>query len=243
MELTKHEYEQILFVVEELAVKQMIMDLEQYRREVLNVFSNILGYSQSLFWVTDENQKLANPVTFNVDMQALHDYQQYFYQFDYLQPENLKRKSSVQSIKSVVPFAQYLTTDYYHLFMKKNRLLDQMAIYLEYQGELIGVIGLVRNADEETFNPRDFIKLNFLVKQVESGFNMQRLLTANRSDPSLLTEREREIVDLLVRGLKNIEIAEQLYISENTVKKHLQNLYRKFDTSSRTELLFRLRGM
>ncbi|WP_081457700.1 response regulator transcription factor [Alkalihalophilus pseudofirmus] len=72
---------------------------------------------------------------------------------------------------------------------------------------------------------------------------MQRLLTANRSEPSLLTEREREIVDLLVQGLRNNEIAKQLYISENTVKKHLQNLYRKFDTSSRTELLFRLRGI
>ncbi|WP_460013892.1 response regulator transcription factor [Lysinibacillus sp. CTST325] len=37
-------------------------------------------------------------------------------------------------------------------------------------------------------------------------------------------------------GLKNAEIASYLYVSENTVKKHLQNLYRKFQVTSRTQL-------
>lgn len=39
----------------------------------------------------------------------------------------------------------------------------------------------------------------------------------------LLGERERQVLELVVEGLTNAEIATQLYLSENTVKKYLRN--------------------
>lgn len=52
---------------------------------------------------------------------------------------------------------------------------------------------------------------------------------------SLLTQREREILDLIGSGLRNGEIAEQLSISEATVKTHINNLFAKADLHSRAE--------
>lgn len=56
-----------------------------------------------------------------------------------------------------------------------------------------------------------------------------------RSDQGELTEREREILRLMAGGAANKEIAAQLFISENTVKTHVSNLFQKLGASDRTE--------
>jgi DNA-binding NarL/FixJ family response regulator len=50
-----------------------------------------------------------------------------------------------------------------------------------------------------------------------------------------LTEREREILDLLRAGLSNKEIAQKLYLSVRTVEVHLRNVYAKLGVRSRLE--------
>jgi DNA-binding NarL/FixJ family response regulator len=51
-----------------------------------------------------------------------------------------------------------------------------------------------------------------------------------------LSERERQIAYAVARGLKNRDIAEQLSISENTVKRHLQSIFGKTGARDRLEL-------
>jgi DNA-binding NarL/FixJ family response regulator len=50
-----------------------------------------------------------------------------------------------------------------------------------------------------------------------------------------LTEREHQILELIVDGLSNVEIAERVYLSENTVKKHVHNILEKFHSNNRVE--------
>ena len=50
-----------------------------------------------------------------------------------------------------------------------------------------------------------------------------------------LTERELEVLKLVAQGLTNREIADQLYISENTVKNHVRNILEKLHLHSRME--------
>lgn len=52
-----------------------------------------------------------------------------------------------------------------------------------------------------------------------------------------LTQQERKIVDLLLSGSNNQDILGTLYISINTLKTHLRNIYRKTNTANRRELM------
>jgi DNA-binding NarL/FixJ family response regulator len=57
-----------------------------------------------------------------------------------------------------------------------------------------------------------------------------------------LTVREIEILSLLQIGLSNKDIGDKLYISVETVKYHIKNIYIKLQISSRSELLLRFRN-
>lgn len=52
-----------------------------------------------------------------------------------------------------------------------------------------------------------------------------------------LTEREQQVVELICKGLKNKEIADQLFITETTVRHHLTSVFSKLEITSRLELV------
>jgi DNA-binding NarL/FixJ family response regulator len=54
------------------------------------------------------------------------------------------------------------------------------------------------------------------------------------ASPSLLTRREREILALVAEGHSNSAMAKRLWVTEQTVKFHLSNIYRKLDVPNRT---------
>ena len=60
--------------------------------------------------------------------------------------------------------------------------------------------------------------------------------TTRDRERSPLSQREREIVALVAQGFKNKEMAEKMFISEQTVKNHLHNIFDKLGVSDRLEL-------
>ena len=63
--------------------------------------------------------------------------------------------------------------------------------------------------------------------------NEARLSGKNLSELERLTEREREVFDLMAKGMTNKEIAETLVITTNTVKRHLKAIFEKLEVHTR----------
>ncbi|TRX48706.1 hypothetical protein FNH22_28505 [Fulvivirga sp. M361] len=59
--------------------------------------------------------------------------------------------------------------------------------------------------------------------------------TDQENDP--LTVRETEIVELIIQGKRNQEIANQLFVELSTVKSHINNIYKKTEVKDRKELI------
>lgn len=75
-----------------------------------------------------------------------------------------------------------------------------------------------------------------LTPKVNPIFGINRIYKKYFNAYNMLTRREKEILALLGREYTRTEIATQLYISEATIKKHCENIYRKLETHKRTEL-------
>jgi DNA-binding NarL/FixJ family response regulator len=56
-----------------------------------------------------------------------------------------------------------------------------------------------------------------------------------------LTEREREVLDLMAKGLTNTAISEKLFLSPKTVRNHVSNIFAKLQVSDRTQAVIKAR--
>jgi two-component system, NarL family, nitrate/nitrite response regulator NarL len=76
-----------------------------------------------------------------------------------------------------------------------------------------------------------------VMRQFSSAGDSSSASANGRSrERSPLSQREREIVGLVAQGFKNKEMAEKMFISEQTVKNHLHNIFDKLGVSDRLEL-------
>jgi DNA-binding NarL/FixJ family response regulator len=94
-----------------------------------------------------------------------------------------------------------------------------------------------RGADGYISKSVDPVELADAVRRVHAGERVQLGLDDQpaSNDEAGLTERETSILQAVARGLSNQAISKECWITEQTVKFHLTNIYRKLGVSSRTE--------
>ena len=180
--------------------------------------------------------------------------------------EGLAVEPRIQDLELKLTNSVYRWTDLYSAEERKNRpitkrILEPMgiefglhAILNNEHGEL-GEINLYRTPAQRDFTDQekeilkifcDHItpRLAVLIETNEGHSNLtggQKIPDSDIAEfEKLLTRREHQILTLASEGLKNDEIARKLHLSPATVKKHVQNGYRKLGVSSRAQLVRRL---
>jgi DNA-binding NarL/FixJ family response regulator len=77
----------------------------------------------------------------------------------------------------------------------------------------------------------------FIARKVIASFQQPKITDKD----SLLSEREKEVLELLSKGLLYKEIAEKMGVTRETVKKHLKNIYQKLHVQNKIEALNKFR--
>ncbi|MEG4227920.1 DNA-binding response regulator [Microcoleus sp. N9_B2] len=81
---------------------------------------------------------------------------------------------------------------------------------------------------------------DFSTQKSQTGDSLRDSSAARASgsqNAPTLTQRERQVLDLLTEGLSNIQIGSTLHLSHRTVEKHVSSLFRKTDSNNRAELV------
>jgi len=92
------------------------------------------------------------------------------------------------------------------------------------------------------------MKSHSIQRSIIVGFTVLIIVASSSVAPATgemvlqLTRREREIADRAALGMTNGDIANELFISTETVKRHMHNIFAKIGVKNRVQLVRRLRG-
>ena len=134
---------------------------------------------------------------------------------------------------------------------QKFGIYDTLQTNLFSAGRLLGVLTLYRTKKEGVFSDDDVFVMQCLSCHLSRLLEVEKQKENRAAGPSALrgervrklsashglTDRESEILSLLLKGSADRDIAESLSISEGTLKKHIQHIYRKLGISARWELI------
>jgi two-component system response regulator DesR len=109
---------------------------------------------------------------------------------------------------------------------------------------LISGVGWISPQAAQAAGASGFISKDWSAEEVAGAVRMvakgMTVFTRREDAPaSPLTEREREVVELMASGATNREIADRLYLSPHTVKEYASSLYRKLGARNRAEAVRR----
>jgi len=127
---------------------------------------------------------------------------------------------------------------------EKHPKIKRVILSMHDEGMLVrqilkeGVDGYLLKSIQQSELKNALIQINNGLPYVSP--EITRLLMSGLSDEhpeELLTEREREILNLIAKEFSNKQIAEKLFISERTVETHRKNIFRKTNTSTLVGLI------
>ncbi|BAU63776.1 two component transcriptional regulator, LuxR family [Stanieria sp. NIES-3757] len=109
-------------------------------------------------------------------------------------------------------------------------------IYLPKPFEMEELGAMIRNLLERAHAIESEIRYS-QVKQVSTDPNPTKSALSDTTNGFQLSNREKEVLNLIATGLSNIEIGESLFLSPRTIEKYVSSLLRKTQTNNRAELV------
>lgn len=151
------------------------------------------------------------------------------------------KESTIIIESDLLPEKKRLQSSLYRQCYQLYNVYDQLQYTIVYNQEFLGVLTLYRTRSDGIFNDDDLFYLRTLGKHLNLliyhiNHNQTKAFHIEKEQYQL-THRELEIVQQILSLKTNMEIAEALNISEYTIAKHVQNIFKKLNVTSRIELL------
>lgn len=225
-----------------------VSDPAQMRTEFLNLLQSLVKFRYASCYLFEDG-KAVSPVGIDFTEEELNSYDRKLEKIDPFRPLRklfFDQKHPAVRVNDYVFDEDIETQTYFREVWKPKNIRYSLFAGFGYQGEMLGCVSLYRTEDQEEFSDRDILIMNILKEHMNirlfrdtQGAFSGKSIADLRGDFGL-TDRELEVVQLWYRGLTDSEICREMAISNNTLKKHISNLFSKMNINSRVELLKRI---
>lgn len=218
-------------------------NIDDMREQFLEQMRMLIVYDSADFHLAspDGENKLISPVLFNSE----EDLSMVYNEIDYNRGILYSGKTLIYRETDIIDDSKRVETDYYKKVYRANQWHYSLQMVLARKKEFVGVVTFYRTIGKDDFTYDDIFILDLLkdhlsfrlYQQKKSGeLSNQKLTISAATERFGLTRREETILRHLMEGKDNATICDLLVISENTLKKHILNLYRKLGINNRVGL-------
>lgn len=241
------------FIISDIILNINATNEEEMRMSFLKKLEGAVPFDNATFFIGSnaENQKtLINPIVYKHPYQKVSNPNDLFNEYDKIQNGDYGNwaywlpNSTVFRDSDLMPDSIRENTEVYKKIYSPVGMHYGCGINMVYDNILLGIVCLYREKGKQDFTDNDVFKLNYikphlthrmyqLHPQGKNQINIRGIIFKEYN----LTQREFEIIILICKGYSNNEISENLFISEDTVKKHIQHIFKKMDINSRSKLV------
>ncbi len=224
-------------------------DISLLQKTFLEAIKILIPCDEATFFLYD-GDTLHSPVCINSDESVISKYLDTYKETDFISWIFSSSKSAVLRETDLLPDDIREDTPYYKEYCRPFNIHFCIILALVHDGAFVGLVDLFRTKDKEEFSEREFFILDAMKEhlalrlfQLTGSANAQGF-GSRAAEETLkrtierykLTNREAEILELLEAGLSNQDISNRLYVSLPTLKRHISNIYKKFDVKNRFQL-------
>jgi DNA-binding CsgD family transcriptional regulator len=253
MALSAREYKKILAIIE---IIYAIPDRGLMFRTVCEELQKLIPFPSAALISTDPksgNFLIPHSYTYNSPFEALMRFCLYYAPLNPIIGSGAYLKiRGATPLTDVVSVSKLAETEYYRDFQARINIFYELCISLKSRRGVIAGIGLHRSRRDRNFTDNEQEVMNILIPHLSRAFQNIDFLQrgwprstdcASRLACLNLSMRQQEVAFLVMQGLSNREIALRLYISEQTVKDHLCDIFEKIRIRRRGELTARILGL
>lgn len=225
-------------------------DIEVLQRGILDRLFKLIAHETSFFdlcCVSDGRLVFFNPVSTTMTDENLSDYYQNYELSDYVAWCFTAAEPIIYRDSDMISDDARERSVIYREWMKPIGIHYSMGSTVVDQGIIFGSITLFRNQDFPDFSDKDMAILSVINRHLAVHFSLlcprgvypddHRENIENLALASQLSEREVEVMRLVAEGYTNQKVGSMLFISESTVKKHLNTVYKKLGVENRIQLM------
>ena len=222
---------------------------DQFQRECIKLVAGLVPLSASIFYLVDTGMLDRGAVMMNLDAAANRDYHSKYRALDPLDPARFARSGEkLVCLDDLLDEGELLQSAYYREFMQPLKHRHVADIFFRRDGDIVAVLSSLREASLGRFRPDELDLLLKLQPFLEYALNSVYLPKRSRERQTVqarykLTDREVDVLEWIVAGASNKQIAKELAVGLATVKTHMQHLFAKVNVASRTSLLARVRDV
>ncbi|MDR2457620.1 MAG: helix-turn-helix transcriptional regulator [Clostridiales Family XIII bacterium] len=225
------------------------------RKNFMKLYKDVLDFDAASFDIAKvENDQIIfyDPKVLNIGIKFVHRYYSHFQYIDTMAFFFSQDKKDVYRTSDYISEKMRKASEYYNEWLVPQNLFYSIGAKIGNK-KLYGSVNFWRSKVKGDYTDKDIKNLSIFTKYLSKKFfdfeKSEKSIEKDEKrkndfyDECKLTKRERELADKLLNGKKIKDIAAALFISEDTVKKHSNHIYKKLNIKNKSELIITIKEL